>query len=259
MLDVQQLAINIGSKAIIHPLSFSLENGNTLALLGRNGAGKSTLIKALAGLLPYRGQITLNAQNFQHLPRRERGELIGYVAQQFAASNARLTVTELLLMVQNAHQFTGVSKQGSLEKSAAILDELNISALAHRYPFEMSGGQRQLLSLALALIREPQLLLLDEPTSALDLANQLHLLQLVKHYTETHHIATVMILHDLNLAHHFADKTALLEDGHLVAYGDTSDILTAEQIAQTYGVNCDIVVAENGNTYIHPLGLADNN
>lgn len=253
MLKVSQLSVRIGRKQILSPVDFQLQNGETLALLGRNGAGKSTLVKGLSGLIKATGQIELDGCEFDKLSTRERSQLIGYVAQDFSSTSARMTVFEMLLLAQNSHSLRFQASNESIERASQMLAMLDLEHLSQRFPDEMSGGQRQLIALALALISRPKLLLLDEPTSALDLANQLQLLQTVKRYTRKHQICTIMVLHDLNQAHRYADKTMLLKDGQLVVQGPTAEVLTAEQIAESYGVNCEIFIGSDGARSIHPL------
>ncbi|MFM2479333.1 ABC transporter ATP-binding protein [Celerinatantimonas sp. MCCC 1A17872] len=258
MLEVHDLSVTIGRTEILKPTSFSLENGHSLALLGRNGAGKSTLVKALAGMLKYRGSVQLDGQVLDKVSYKERSQLIGYMAQDFAANSVRLTVFELLLMAQNSHNMRFSASSESIDQAQRMLSTLGIESLSERMSDEMSGGQRQKVALALALIRKPQLLLLDEPTSALDLANQLQLLERVSDYTHQQGICTLMVLHDLNLAHRYADQTIILESGQISAKGQTEQVLTAEQIAKSYGVHCEIFVGSDGSRSIHPLSALVN-
>ncbi|CAG8998668.1 MAG: putative siderophore transport system ATP-binding protein YusV [Candidatus Celerinatantimonas neptuna] len=257
MLKVDQLSVSIRRQLILHPTSFQVSNGTQLALLGRNGAGKSTLVKGLAGLMKASGEVSLDGDSFVQLPFSERSRLIGYVAQDFSSQNVRLTVFELLLLAQNSYNIGLKASVDSLSKAQRMLSELGLEGLSDRFPEQMSGGQRQMVALALALIRNPKLLLLDEPTSALDLSNQFQLLQTVREYTQKHQICTVMVLHDLNLAHRFADQTMLLEDGRLKVIGNTSDVLTADQIVLSYGMQCEVLVGSDGTRSVHPLRVCN--
>ena len=253
MLEVTDLAVRIGRLDILQPLSFQLPAGQSLALLGRNGAGKSTLVKGLAGLVKAKGSVQVDGCHLNQMTQKQRSQIIGYVAQDFSSSNVRLSVFELLLLAQNSQNMQFRASPESLVLAQAMLNKLELSHLSERMLSEMSGGQRQMVALALALIRKPKLLLLDEPTSALDLANQLHLLQTVRDYTKEHNITTLMVLHDLNLAHRFADQTMILESGNVSAFGDTHEVLTADQIAQSYGVHCEVFIGSDGSRSIHPL------
>lgn len=251
-LSVRDLKVRIGDRTILQKTSFSLAGGQSMALLGRNGAGKSTLVKALAGLLTASGQISLDGMALDAMTPTERSHLLGYVAQDFASVNARLSVYELLLLCQNSHRRSWRVERESLTRADDVLALLRLEPLAQRMPAEMSGGQRQMVALALALVRQPRLLLLDEPTSALDLANQLHLLNTVQQYTRTQGILTLMVLHDLNLASRYADQVMLLQDGQLLGQGDAESMLTEQRLQQIYGVQCQIVPVA-GYQAIYPL------
>lgn len=252
VLSVRDLQVQIRGRTILEPASFSLAGGQSMALLGRNGAGKSTLVKALAGLLPSSGQISLDGMALETMTPTERSHLLGYVAQDFASVNARLSVYELLLLCQNGHRRSWRVERQSLSRADEVLSLLRLEHLAQRMPSEMSGGQRQMVALALALVRRPKLLLLDEPTSALDLANQLHLLNTVQNYTRTQGILTLMVLHDLNLASRYSDQVMLLQDGRLLGQGDAASMLTERRLQQIYGVQCQIVPVA-GYQAIYPL------
>src|SRR5690606_10700001 len=146
----------------------------------------------------------------------------------------RLSVLELLLLVQNSDRMSWQAASDSMQQAQHVLDMLDLTRFTDRMPAEMSGGQRQMVMLALALVRRPKLLLLDEPTSALDLANQLRMLTRVREYTCQEGIATVMILHDLSLAARFADRVAMLRDGRLVHEGTVDAVMTEARIAEIY-------------------------
>jgi iron complex transport system ATP-binding protein len=241
MLALNNVSVSLGGKKIVSDVTLQVQAGESVALLGRNGAGKSTLVKALAGLLDYSGKAVLESGDLGALPARQRGALVGYVAQDLAMINARLTVFELLLLAQNTHRLGLKPSVASYRQAEMLLESLGITALATLMPMQLSGGQRQLVALALALVNEPRLLLLDEPTSALDLANQFNLLDNVERYTRSHNIVTLMVLHDLNLASRYAGHCVILHQGRVQAQGRTHEILTREQLASVYGVNCHIV------------------
>lgn len=253
MLNVNQLAVSIGRHEILKPVSFDLAAGQSLALLGRNGAGKSTLVKGLAGLVNASGLAKIGGLSLTEMTAKERSKQIGYVAQDFSSTSVRLCVFELLLLAQNSQNMNFRASPESLVLAQEMLERLNLTHLSERMLSEMSGGQRQMVALALALIHQPKLLLLDEPTSALDLANQLQLLQVVRDYTQEHNIVTIMVLHDLNLAHRFADRTMILESGRIAAEGETHQVLTPQQIAQSYGIHCEVFTGSDGYRSIHPL------
>lgn len=246
-LILRNFSVNIARTRIVRDVSFTARAGECLALLGCNGAGKTTLVRGLAGLWPAQGDAMLGEQMLGTLPPAARSRLIGYVAQDFASLTARLSVLELLLLVQNSDRISWQAAPESQARAHHVLAMLNLTRFTDRMPAEMSGGQRQMVMLALALVRQPRLLLLDEPTSALDLANQLRMLTRVREYTRREGIVTVMILHDLSLAARFADRAVTLRDGALVHAGTVDTVMTAERIAEIYGVSCHVLPVPGGD------------
>ncbi len=252
-LAAQNLTVRIGRKDVVHNVSFRTEAGQCLAVLGRNGAGKTTLVRGLAGILPATGEIKLDGEAIGSLKAAERNRHIGYVAQGFMQLSAQLSTYDLMLLAINGGRLGWNVPEAHLNRADATLSILGLEELANRRPAEMSGGQRQMVALAIALVRRPRLLLLDEPTSALDLANQLHLLEIVRAYTRREGITTLIVLHDLNLATRYTDEALLMVTGRVVASGATIDALHRERLRQVYGVDCSIHGVENGHTAIYPL------
>ena len=255
MLDVSELSLVLQRQRILQELSFSARQSEVTAVLGRNGSGKTSLVRALAGLLPYSGRVRLDGEELNALAPSARGRLVGYVAQNPYTVTAKLSVLELLILAQNADRLGARTHQDSLPQAHAILERLQLSPLANMEPARLSGGQRQMVALALALVRRPRLLLLDEPTSALDIANQMHLLATVRDYTRRMGIVTLVILHDLNQVSRFCDSALMLNDGKLAAQGPTATLLEPERLAELYGINCEIAALPDGHRVIYPLGL----
>ena len=252
-LTVNRLSVRIGRTKIVEDVSFRAEAGQCLAVLGRNGAGKTTLVRGLAGILPASGEIKLDGGDISTLPAAERNRRIGYVAQGFMQLSAQLTTYDLMLLAINGGRLGWSIPADHLGRVDEALAMLGLESLANRRPGEMSGGQRQMVALAIALIRRPRLLLLDEPTSALDLANQLHLLETVRDYTRREGISTLIVLHDLNMATRYTDDVLLMSSGKLVAAGPTVETLHRERLQQVYGVDCAIQGVEGGHIVIYPL------
>ncbi|HVE23167.1 MAG TPA: ABC transporter ATP-binding protein [Acidocella sp.] len=257
MLDVAALTLVLQRQLILEGLSFSARAGEVTAVLGRNGSGKTSLVRALAGLLPYRGQVRLNGEELNTLAPSARGRLVGYMAQNPYTVTARLSVLELLVLAQNADRLGARMHEESLAQAHAILERLQLGPLAAMEPARLSGGQRQMVALALALVRQPRLLLLDEPTSALDIANQMNLLATVRDYTRRAGIVTLIILHDLNQVSRFCDSALMLSEGKLAAQGPTATLLERGRLAELYGINCEIAALPGGHKVIYPLGLSN--
>ncbi len=202
------------------------------------------------------GRALLDDTDLLALPAVQRAGLVGYVAQDTSHLAVRLSVFELLILSQNGGRQSWRVTPESTRRAESILTTLGLERFADVSPAGLSGGERQMIALALALVRQPKLLLLDEPTSALDLSNQLHMLDVVQAYTRQHSIATLTILHDLNLATRYADRALLLSRGRPVAMGKTAEILSTEQIAELYGVECRRIDVDGGRfSAIYPVSV----
>lgn len=255
-LKLYNYGVSIGCKTIVRNIVIEARAGELLAVMGPNGAGKSTFMKGLCGLRPASGRATIDEMDLLSVKPALRSRLVGYVAQDVSHLSVQLSVFELLLLAQNGGRHSWRATDDSFRLAEETLDMLGLSHFARSQPARLSGGERQMISLALALVRRPKLLLLDEPTSALDLANQLQMLDAVRAYTRQHRIVTLAILHDMNLATRYADSTLVLAEGAAHSFGATRDVLTPAMIASVYGVDCRRVDVENGQfTAIYPLSV----
>ncbi len=246
MFDIRNLRVAYGARTIIEDLSVQpLVPGTVTALLGPNGSGKSTLLKALAGLNKVsRGELLLDGRDLSRASFAERAREVVYLPQSLPAA-VHLRVFESVLVAANASAFSG-GGQVSIDNVNALLERLGIGHLAMQYLDALSGGQKQLVGLAQALIRQPRLLLLDEPLSALDLNYQFHVMDLLGQETRAKNMITVIVLHDLNIALRHADHTLMIRGGALVAEGSPRDVVTPASLATVYGVRSRVEPCSRG-------------
>ena len=146
--------------------------------------------------------------------------------------------------------------QALMQDALAVINDLGISTLASRYLDELSGGQKQLASLAQALVRRPRLLLLDEPLSALDLNYQFHVMDVLRSQTRQHRLITLVVLHDLNIALRHADHALLLHRGAIQAQGLPADVVTPHSLREVYRVQARVERCPQGQAQVHVDGLA---
>lgn len=206
-----------------------------VAIIGPNAAGKSTLLRRIAGLVGGTG--TVRASGASNVPGREALRTT-YLPQE-TSSLAALTVYEsILLALRQRGSWTVGREETQLIELA--LRTLRIEDLAMRRLSELSGGQRQLASLAQTLARQPDIMLLDEPTSALDLRRQYEVVSVIRETAAERGIVAIVSIHDLDLALRFADKVLVLSQGRCVAFGTSSDVITPELLASVYQVRARI-------------------
>lgn len=257
-LHIQHLCAGYGKTAILSDLSAQpLEAGKMIALLGPNGSGKSTLLKTIAGHTDVQqGSMMYGDVDLAKLSVAGRAKYVMYMPQDFPSA-VHLTVFESILVAAQVN--SNIKRSESLYASVhSLLHKLSIAHLANHYLNRLSGGQRQLVGLAQALIRHPKILLLDEPLSALDLNYQYHVMSLLKHETRERGLITVIVLHDLNTALNHTDEALLLYKGRIVDQGNPHKVITAENLASYYSVRCEVVGRENGKAHIHIDGLVEN-
>jgi iron complex transport system ATP-binding protein len=247
-LVLQNVGASYGRTTVLADVSVDmLKSGSLTAVVGPNAAGKSTLFKRIAGLISGPGVVTLS--------QTERGpRTICYMPQDTGA-NAVLTVYESVLL--SAKQ--GGSWKVSDDELAGIddiLKALRIEALAFRGLGELSGGQRQLVSLAQALVRKPEVLLMDEPTSALDLHRQVEVLDFISKLARKEGMIVLIALHDLNHALRYCENTIVISDGAMIKSGPSGAVITPGMLRDIYKVEARIETCSKGNPFILVDGTA---
>lgn len=248
LLNVTDLSVSFASRQILHKLNFSpLKAGSVTALLGSNAAGKSTLLKRLAGELGGTGHVEVLGQPLESWPPFHPHRP-AHVPQDISMSSS-LRVFEAVLLACKQGGRWGVEDQ-ELDKVSQMLKTLQIEALADRELAALSGGQRQLVSIAQALIRQPRVLLLDEPSSALDLQNQYEVFDLLRRVAQEQAMCIVMAIHDLNHALHFSDWVVVLHQGQVEAMGSPLDTLTPELLEKVYGVQARLEMCSQGRPFL---------
>jgi microcin C transport system ATP-binding protein len=249
LLDVQDLRVSFGEKEVVHGVSFSIAPGEKLALVGESGSGKTVTALGLIRLLQnahvggralLRGDGTGGGQaDLLGLSEREllgvRGRDIAMIFQEpMTALNPLYTVGDQIAEVLQLKQ--GMTKHQAWESAVEALAATGIpdpGRRANAFPHQLSGGQRQRAMIAMALACRPRLLLADEPTTALDVTLRVQILELLAQLQAHNGMAVLMITHDLNLVRRFADRVAVMENGHLVEQGAVREVLQAPQHAYT--------------------------
>ncbi|WP_417689802.1 ABC transporter ATP-binding protein [Roseibium sp.] len=242
-ITLNDLGARYGAGLTVEGVSTPLLKGGELtAVIGPNAAGKSTLFKRVAGLLKGPGTVVLEEAQVP------AADAIRYMPQDTNA-NAVLTVYESVLLA--AKQGGGWRVQNhELQEIDRLLQALQISDLAFRNLGELSGGQRQLVSIAQALVRDPEVLLMDEPTSALDLYRQVEVLTFMQDLARQKGMLVLIALHDLNHALRYCANTIVIAGGRLAAAGRSGDVITPELMREIYKVEARIEACSRGERHI---------
>ncbi|MGX1497489.1 iron complex transport system ATP-binding protein [Labrenzia sp. MBR-25] len=242
-LQLKDLGARYGSTLTVEGVSTPVFSGGELtAVIGPNAAGKSTLFKRIAGLLRGPGEVVLEGN--KAAPR----DAIRYMPQDTHA-NAVLTVYESVLLAAKQGEGWRV-KDAELVEIDQILKALQIDGLAFRNLGELSGGQRQLVSIAQALVRRPEVLMMDEPTSALDLYRQVEVLNFMRDLARRQGTLVLIALHDLNHALRFCKNTMVIADGRLMAAGPSEDVITSSMLRDIYRVEARVEACSRGENHV---------
>ena len=224
MIEIQNLSFSYGSHPILQNVSFTLEQGECVAVLGNNGAGKSTLVSCISRLRrPSSGSVLIDGTPVSQMTRNEL---------------AHTTVFDAVLLGRKPHMKWGPSDV-DYDVAEHALRAVGMEDCRLRYMNQLSGGEQQKVMLARAIAQEPKLMLLDEPTSSLDPRNQYESMELIRHCAHDHHIAVLVVIHDLNLALRFCDRFLFLKDGAVFASGG-QEAVTSENIQAVYGMEATV-------------------
>lgn len=252
-LSVEKLSAGYRNRPVLRNLAIApIPAGIVAAIVGPNGAGKSTLLRAIAGLLPADGSISFNGENLLTLHPQSRAAHLGFMPQSLP-KGVGLSVIEGVIGAIKVGHISG-SVRSVRERAVAVLQRLGIEHLAMEPLDRLSGGQRQMASLAQAMAVGPRLLLLDEPTSALDLRHQFHVLHTIRSLAaEGRTVITVM--HDLTLAAQWADRIIVLRHGVVHTDGPPDVAITPRMLADVYGISARVERCSRGRLQILTDGL----
>ncbi|MGL6173846.1 MAG: ABC transporter ATP-binding protein [Cellulosilyticaceae bacterium] len=217
-LEIKDIGVKLGKTTILEQVSLITDEGEVVALLGLNGAGKTTLIKTIAGLIPsYQGVVCVEAMNMNQLSLRERAKRIAYVPQQLNTP-FDYEVEDFVLM--GVTPYLGVFESPKVmhrKKVVEVLEQLQIGHLRKKNLLFLSGGEKQMVYLARAMVQEAKVMVLDEPTAYLDFKRQHEFLGYLRKLMQESKKTAVISVHDPNLALQYADKIVIIHDKNVLA------------------------------------------
>ena len=214
--QVSGMTAGYGKNPVLRDISFSMDEGCVLGVLGANGSGKTTLIKAICGILPHSGHCFLENTELEKLSSREIAKRIGYIPQRSGLS-VDISALDVVLMGFNPQLgLLEYPDQAMREKGLNILAQVGLCGFADENYLRLSEGQKQLCILARTMVGDSRLLLLDEPEGALDFQHRYRMLKKIRHWADLSRGGAIVTLHDPALALHYCDRLLLLKDGGLL-------------------------------------------
>ena len=236
ILKVKDLSVNNNSVKILKNISFNIKKGEILGIVGESGCGKSTLIRALIQMMNkseeiISGEILFNERNLLSLDskqiRKLRGNNLAVIFQNPGATlNPIRKIGKQFVQTMQSHM--NINKNEALEKAENMLEKVNLKdskCILNSYPFELSGGMKQRVTIALAMILEPEILIADEPTSALDVTVQAQVVKEMMSLRDNFQTSIIIVTHSMSVISQMVDKVAVMYSGNIVEYGDKEDIL----------------------------------
>ncbi len=252
-LALDCVSVTLGGARVVDQVSAEVADGEWVALIGPNGAGKTTLLRAITGLVPYDGRISVFADDAGTLARKQLARRLALVPQ-VPLMPAHATVREYVLLGRTPHLgYLGSEGRSDFAAVEAALERLDLTSFAHRRLGSLSGGERQRATLARALAQDAPILLLDEPTAALDVGRQQQVLEIVDGLRANGGLTVLSTMHDLTLAGQYADRLLLIDRGHLIAAGTAADVLTGALIAEHYGADVEVVETPGAGFAVVPV------
>ena len=239
-IEVKDLSFSYGEHEVLHDVSFSVEAGEFLSILGPNGVGKSTLFRCVLGLLrDYTGSITVEGRDARSLSIRESAKLIAYIPQSSHPA-FNYSVRDIVLMGTTSGLGTfSTPKKEDLRRVDEALEKIGILELGDRCFHRISGGERQLALIARALVQRAPVLMLDEPTASLDFGNQLLVLNCARELAREGY-TVIQTTHNPEQSYMFSDRILALRGGEVLTEGKPGDVLTPDMMRRLYGVEVEV-------------------
>lgn len=255
-LRLERVTLGYSSRTVLTDISLGVAPGQIVGIIGPNGCGKSTLIKGITRLIPWRsGEISIDGRSIAKLSRGKLARLMAVVPQNAFLPDL-FTAFEVVLMGRTPHLgYFRYESHKDIAIAQKAMEATQTITFAERKIGELSGGEKQRVTIARALAQEPKIILLDEPTAHLDINYQIEILDLVRNLCRERRLITVATFHDLNLAAQYCDTLALLHQGRIYRLGTPKEVIDADIIEEVYGAQvfvCPHPVNQLPATFVVP-------
>lgn len=235
LIKVNNLSFSYGNKEILSNLSFQINKGEILGIIGPNGSGKTTLLSVISGFYTdIQGEVLFQGKSVKEYKKIELARSFAFLEQE-GTPHLSFTVEEIVSMGTYPWQKQLVKDSREyLDTVDHVLKTLEMANLRNVPLYKLSGGERQLVALARAMVQQPQVIFLDEPTNYLDIRHQILFMQHIKNWQEEKQLTVVIVLHDLNLAARYCERLLLLNNGKQELIGDPEQVLNQSNIEKVY-------------------------
>ncbi|MBQ2204820.1 MAG: ABC transporter ATP-binding protein [Lachnospiraceae bacterium] len=259
ILEIKNLSFAYDKQFVFKDLNFNLESPDVLSILGPNGIGKTTLIKCLLGIKKKTsGEILIDGKDIDKFDKKDFYSFVAYLKQGGKETSIYTVLDTVLLGLASQINPLLKPKDSDIEKVNSILEELGIYHLKDKYVSKLSGGEAQMVFMARALVREPEVLILDEPESNLDYRNQLLMLDTIDRLKARGKLI-IFNTHYPEHALRYSNKVLMLNKNYKYKFGNTTDIITKENVEETYRIKAAVGELKDGDTIykdIIPLSIA---
>ena len=244
MIEVNSISFRYHEDWVLQDVSFRVEKGEFVGVIGPNGSGKTTLLKILYRLLsPQKGEILFDLVPMRKMDRNDIAKRIAVVAQETQLLFP-FSVLETVLMGRSPYLgHLMFESEKDLEIAKKAMEWTKIFPFSERPMDELSGGERKRVFIARALAQEPEVILLDEPTANLDIHHQIDFLDLILTLNRERGLTMVMASHDMNIASEFCDRLILIQDGRVYKMGTPQEVITKENIESVFG--CEVWIDQS--------------
>ncbi|MDD3677877.1 MAG: ABC transporter ATP-binding protein [Dehalococcoidales bacterium] len=237
-LSLKNVTLGYGETIVLSGIDIEILSGEVIGIVGPNGCGKSTLIKGITRVIPLKGgDILLNEKSIKGISQNDIARTVAVVPQSAVLPEA-FTAFEIVLMGRTPHmKFLEYEGQKDVDIAVKAMKMTDTIHLAQRRAGELSGGEKQRLTIARALAQKPGIILLDEPTSHLDINYQIETLELISELCKKEGWAVLAALHDLNLAAQYCERIIMLNKGRIFNEGTPCEVVTAVNVKRVYGAD----------------------
>lgn len=247
MITIDNITAGYGTKIVLDHFSAQFDNADFCAVMGPNGAGKSTLLRTIARLQTIQtGSILIDQQNINQFKTKELARQIAFVPQREDLV-FEFSVFDTVMMGRNPYQNRWEwSNQNDVSLVEKILEQTHLQPLKDRMLGQLSGGELRRTMIARAIAQQTPIILLDEPLANLDIVHQFEIMEILTDLNKNQAVTIIIILHDFPFAIQYAHHTLLMKDGKILHFGNTSQVLTKENVSQCFGLSQEFEYFSNG-------------